>query len=44
MIHPRFYLFPPNSPASANEGDLFIYTLIVTDPELSDPDANESLR
>ena len=29
--------------ASANEGDLFSYTLIVTDPELSDLDANESL-
>ena len=40
---PEILSVPPNSPASANEGDLFSYTLIVTDPELSDLDANESL-
>ena len=34
---------PPDSPTSANEGILFSYTIDVTDPELSDPDINESI-
>ncbi|MBT7650799.1 MAG: tandem-95 repeat protein [Opitutae bacterium] len=40
---PMIKSVPPDSPTSANEGVLFSYTIEVTDPELSDPDINESI-
>ena len=40
---PEILSVPPDSPASANEGVLFSYSLLFADPELNDPNFNESL-